>query len=252
MNPTNNDGPTRSPTSNTQGSGSDTASAANISAGTSVGNAGQPAMPHAQSASTGQGGNAGGQGGGGGAMPRTSGQSAGATGTGTTTSGNVGERMQGAAGAARQAAGDLSSRAGDALDQASDRARDIYQAGTRQLDQARDRSAEQFRQARGGIERFVSENPMMVGVMGLAAGLVIGALLPRTRQENRMFGRWADEVRDQGMRYARDAAQRGREYVEDALGSDEGGADAREGDWRSDDEGRGAGGRPSGPRYQNH
>src|SRR3712207_8903503 len=61
----------------------------------------------------------------------------------------------------------------------------------------------------------------MVGVMGLAAGLVIGALLPRTRQEDRAFGRWADEVREQGMRYARDATQRGREYVEEALGGGE-------------------------------
>jgi hypothetical protein len=75
---------------------------------------------------------------------------------------------------------------------------------------------------------------------------VIGALLPRTRQEDRAFGRWADEVREQGMRYARDATQRGREYVEEALG----GSDSDE-DWRPEEESRG-GVRSAGPRYQNH
>jgi hypothetical protein len=134
----------------------------------------------------------------------------------------------------RQSTGDLRERAGQALDQASDWASD---------------QSRQLRQASSGIERFVSGNPLMVGVVGLAAGLVIGALLPRTRQEDRAFGEWADQVRDQGMRYARDAAQRGREYVEGALGGD---SDDPEGEWRSGDEDRGGGMRSSGPRYQNH
>ena len=132
------------------------------------------------------------------------------------------------------------------MEQASDWTREQYRQGARQLYQARDQSVRQLRSAQTGIERFATENPLMVGVMGLAAGLVIGALLPRTRHEDRAFGRWSDEVRDQGMRYARDATQRGREYVEDALGGD---ADDEE--WRPEDERRG-GIRSSGPRYQNH
>jgi hypothetical protein len=55
----------------------------------------------------------------------------------------------------------------------------------------------------------------MVGLVGLAAGLLLGALLPRTRREDEMFGEWADEVREQGLRYAHEAAQRGRDYVEE-------------------------------------
>jgi ElaB/YqjD/DUF883 family membrane-anchored ribosome-binding protein len=117
--------------------------------------------------------------------------------------------------------------------------------GVRQFENVRSRSMDQFRRAGGGLERYVRENPLMVGVMGLAAGLVIGALLPRTRQEDRAFGRWADEVRDQGMRYARDATQRGRSLVEEALG----GESEFEGGWRGDDQDRDI---RSGPRYQNH
>ena len=147
-----------------------------------------------------------------------------------------------AAEAARQTTDDLRERAGETVEQTTQWAREQYEQGTRQLDDARRRSMQQMQWARGNVERFVSENPMMVGVMGLAAGLLIGALLPRTRQEDRFFGRWADDLRDQGVRYAKEAAQRSRELVEDAVSA--------AGDYASDED-RG-GSRSSGPRYQNH
>jgi ElaB/YqjD/DUF883 family membrane-anchored ribosome-binding protein len=224
MDETKRDNAPKSPvTSTAQGSGSDTVSAARISAGTSVGNAGQSPMPQSTQGS---------------ASPASRGS--GQTHAGSGSSQSMADSL-------RQTTGDLRERAGDAVGQASDWAQDQYERGSRQLDQVRDQSMQQFRQARGSIERFVSENPLMVGVVGLAAGLVIGALLPRTRQEDRAFGQWADQVRDQGLRYAREATQRGREYVEEALGGD---SEDSGGEWRPEDEGRGI--RSSGPRYQNH
>jgi ElaB/YqjD/DUF883 family membrane-anchored ribosome-binding protein len=203
--------------SSPQGSGWDTASAARISAGTSAGTVGQPPRPQEYRGASGS---AGGQG---------------------STQSN-----QSYAQGASDLAGDVRDRAGETLEQASDWAREQYEQGSRQLDRARDQSMRQLQQARGGIERFVSQNPLMVGVVGLAAGLVIGALLPRTRQEDRAFGEWSDQVRDQGLRYAREATQRGREYVEEALGNDS------DEEWRPEDDKRGGGVRQSGPRYQNH
>ena len=47
----------------------------------------------------------------------------------------------------------------------------------------------------------------------------IRALLPNPRRENQVFGRYADEVRDQGLRYARDLAQQGKQFVEENLGT---------------------------------
>ena len=271
-------GASKSPvTPGSHGSGSDTVSAARISAGTSVGNAGQPATPQEQRGSPGQGslgtpgqgsaGSSGSSGQGsfgssGQGSPGSSGQGSGGWnqtqggrsgdfgGSGRSTQG-AGETLarsaQSASDTARQTASDMSERAGDALEDASDWARDQYEQGSRQFDRMRNQSMQQFRQARGGIERFVNENPLMVGIVGLAAGLVIGALLPRTRQEDRAFGQWADQVRDQGWRYAREATQRGREYMEEALGGD---SEDERGEWRP--EGQGGGIRSSGPRYQNH
>jgi len=222
-----------STTGNPQGSGSGTVSAAKISAGTSLGTVGQSPKPQdsfGTSGSSGQGAS--------GTQPSSS-----ASSTGQSRASSA----QSAADTMRQSAETMRDRAGETVGQASEWARDQYEQGSRQLDQARDRSMQQLRQARGGIERYVSENPLMVGVVGLAAGLVIGALLPRTRHEDRAFGRWADEVRDQGLRYAREATQRGREYVEEALGGD---SDDSEDEWRPDEDRGGV--RSSGPRYQNH
>jgi ElaB/YqjD/DUF883 family membrane-anchored ribosome-binding protein len=144
-----------------------------------------------------------------------------------------------------------SGMARDAYEQASSMASDAYDRGSRYYDEAAQRSLEGFGQARRGMERFVAENPMMVGVIGLAAGLVIGALLPRTRQEDRTLGRWADEVREQGMRYARDMAHRGREMIDETFSGD----DDRD-DWRGQGgqggQGRQGGQRSQGGRYQPH
>ena len=54
----------------------------------------------------------------------------------------------------------------------------------------------------------------------VAAGLLLGALLPRTRQEDRSLGPYADEVREEGLRYAREMTHRGREFVQTALDPD--------------------------------
>lgn len=109
----------------------------------------------------------------------------------------------------------------DTYERAADWASDTYEGQRRRVRQMGGRSQKTFGKARGGVQNYVSENPMVVGLVGLAAGLLLGALLPRTRRENEAFGEWADEVRNQGMRYARDAATRGRDYVEDAFSGED-------------------------------
>jgi ElaB/YqjD/DUF883 family membrane-anchored ribosome-binding protein len=118
-----------------------------------------------------------------------------------------------AAGAAR----DLRERASDAYDDARGWASDARADGRRRIHDLGERGTERFRDGRSAVEAFVTDNPLLVGVVGLAAGLLIGALLPRTRQEDETVGPWADEVRDQGLRYARDVTHRGREFVASAL-----------------------------------
>lgn len=125
--------------------------------------------------------------------------------------------LSGAAETARSATESARQTAGDALEKASNWGREQYGSASRTVSEASRRSAQEFSRRRRGIEGFVEENPVMVGVVGVAAGLLVGALLPSTRRENQVFGRYADEVRDQGLRYARELAEQGKHFVEENL-----------------------------------
>lgn len=112
---------------------------------------------------------------------------------------------------------DLRERASDVYDDARGWASETQREGLRRVNDLSDRSSARLQDGKSAVEDFVAENPLLVGVVGLAAGLLIGALLPRTRTEDQNVGPWADEVRDQGLRYARDVTHRGREFVASAL-----------------------------------
>jgi ElaB/YqjD/DUF883 family membrane-anchored ribosome-binding protein len=108
-------------------------------------------------------------------------------------------------------------RAGETYEDARAWAEDRYDTHRQNAADLADRGAQRLRRGRTATEEFISENPLLVGVVGIAAGLLLGALLPRTRQEDRALGPYADDLRDQGVRYARDLTQRGRTFVETAL-----------------------------------
>lgn len=224
-------------------SGSDTLSAAKISAGTSVGDVGRTAMPHdqkstdskpAQSATLAShtakpmGGNAGSTGAGTAGQTQGSqnnefgrhvGQAGGAAGHASGSS--SGSQAKSATESVRQAADQAQERAGELYEQATDWAREKYEdvsswasEQSRQAPRYADQASAYSRRTGSSVTRFVAENPVMVGVVGLAAGLLLGALLPRTRREEEVLGEWADEVREQGMRYAQSLTEEGRRYAQ--------------------------------------
>jgi ElaB/YqjD/DUF883 family membrane-anchored ribosome-binding protein len=140
------------------------------------------------------------------------------------------ENDGGMAATVRDTAGNVKEKAAEALQGATGWAEDTYgrvsdwaaeASRSERLDQMRRQSSQSVRRMGGGIQHYVAENPMVVGIVGLAAGMLIGALLPRTRRENEAFGEWADELRQQGVRYAREATQRGREFVEESFEGDD-------------------------------
>lgn len=133
----------------------------------------------------------------------------------------VKNRVSEAADSARSQAGDtvraVRERASETYEDARSWAEDRYETQRRRAADLADRGSRRLHEGRTATEQFVSENPLLVGVVGLAAGLLLGALLPRTRQEDRALGPYADDLRDQGIRYARDLTHRGRAFVETAL-----------------------------------
>jgi ElaB/YqjD/DUF883 family membrane-anchored ribosome-binding protein len=211
------------------------AGAGKVSAGTSVGNIGEAPMPHAHNNKSAQsstpashtshpmGGNQGGDKSKGSSQNQSSQQHN--QSQGSQGGSSVKDKAQHMAEEARERAEDVyegaSEWARDTYDRASEWASGAYEGQRRRVHHMGGRSAKTFGNVRGGMQNYVSENPMVVGLVGLAAGLLLGALLPRTRRENEFFGEWADEVRNQGLRYARDAATRGRDYVEETFSGDD-------------------------------
>jgi ElaB/YqjD/DUF883 family membrane-anchored ribosome-binding protein len=134
---------------------------------------------------------------------------------------SVKDRAAGLAGDVKQrlgeTVGDLRDKASSTYSDTREWASDMRDTHSRRINDFADRGTAHVRRGRSAVEDFVSENPLLVGVVGVAAGLLLGALLPRTRKEDETVGHWSDEVKDTGLRYAREFTERGREFVETAL-----------------------------------
>jgi hypothetical protein len=74
-------------------------------------------------------------------------------------------------------------------------------------------SATQTARRGAGIAR---ENPLGLAVGSLAAGFLVGLLLPETRVENERLGPIADQVKDQARDVGDEAVEHGKQIAQDA------------------------------------
>jgi ElaB/YqjD/DUF883 family membrane-anchored ribosome-binding protein len=97
-----------------------------------------------------------------------------------------------------EGAGVAYDRAADAVDRGYRQARAGAQSAAHEIDH-------QSRRARAEVSRYVNDHPLMVGVIGFAGGLLLGALLPLGKRSN------SDNGPDWGpSQYSRDPGYRGR------------------------------------------
>jgi|SRR5688572_26744828 len=96
------------------------------------------------------------------------------------------------------------------------------------------RAAEVTRSQAERMNRLLHEQPLMLGALGLAAGAIIGALLPTTEHEGRVLGDMRNKAMKEVAQKGRATFETAREHVAAALrpegegGSDDSGASARE------------------------
>ena len=77
-----------------------------------------------------------------------------------------------------------------------------------------DAARERAREARGGLERMMTENPLVVVASATVIGLAFGMLLPETESERRVMGAKRDEIVDRVQEAAgRDLQDTVREQV---------------------------------------
>lgn len=113
------------------------------------------------------------------------------------------DRVRGAAQAARERAHGMAASAMHARDEARDRARGMADSARHVAQSAR----EGFAQAHERADRMAQEQPLVLGAIGLAAGALIGAIMPPAEA--------LGERMHSGMDRARDKAGRMREHLQE-------------------------------------
>ncbi|MBO0347343.1 DUF883 family protein [Roseibium limicola] len=134
-----------------------------------------------------------------------------------STTANIKAKAQQASDKLSKKADDVKARASHAADQASesfDHARasveESYHAGS-----ARARETYETTTRRAG--EFAREHPFAVGAMGLVAGFALGALLPRTSREDRVFGERRDGLLHKAAKSGEEVLKQGRAKAESTV-----------------------------------
>lgn len=106
----------------------------------------------------------------------------------------------------------------DSLEHTAQVARETYEDMVERLENA---YHDGFAEGRRALQRsadsassFAREHPLAVVALGVAGGILLGALLPRSRTEERLIGPYADDIADRAQNYRAKAIGEGRKQGE--------------------------------------
>lgn len=127
------------------------------------------------------------------------------------------ESVQDAAASIGQTAFGMADRVSEAAGTAGDRARmyqhDARDAAAQHYSRLAEGTSHLGRQAGENWNRLSTEQPLLIGALGLAVGAALGALLPRTEAEDRLMG----EASEATARQVRETVETQYEQVKDAV-----------------------------------
>ncbi|MEZ4865009.1 MAG: DUF3618 domain-containing protein [Caldilineaceae bacterium] len=131
------------------------------------------------------------------------------------TGSNVNDYGRQAADYAASAADQTRSFARDTADQIGSYAQSAGEQTQHYAEQAGQQARHYAYAAGHQIQETIEENPLTLGAIALAAGAVIGLMLPQTQRENQWMGPASDQVWDTGRAAASDVVQRAQEAVDE-------------------------------------
>lgn len=154
----------------------------------------------------------------------TSGRASRAHGQGADGIRGVRDRARDTARGISDASGELFEHVGESAGNAADQVRRAANAAGRAANQAGRRLAdasqavrEHSREAGAGLSRLLREQPLLMGVVALAAGALFAAVLPHTDAEDQWIGKTRDDGLAQAKRAANDAYGRVRAAAREAV-----------------------------------
>jgi hypothetical protein len=90
----------------------------------------------------------------------------------------------------------VASGVGSAIDSTLEVGASVTDSALREAEYLRDQSNRLLHDARDAAIRLAREQPLVVGAAGLAIGVAIAAMLPRTKLEDRWMGEASDAVKE--------------------------------------------------------
>jgi hypothetical protein len=118
------------------------------------------------------------------------------------------ERVSGAAESARERVNTAMNSVHEATSAAGDRARELSQRARYRVERARYQSRD-----------LMTDSPLVVGLAAIAAGALLGALIPETERENELMGEQRDRLAERAREMAREGVDRARDVARAATGA---------------------------------
>jgi hypothetical protein len=109
--------------------------------------------------------------------------------------------------------------AGSVQETASDVANSLYDtaaAARERTREARHQARYYSHQAKRSFQYQLSENPLAMGAVAVAAGTVIGLMLPSTQKEDELMGETRDHLMEQAQTTAKETMQKAKHVAEEA------------------------------------
>ncbi|MDB5652022.1 MAG: hypothetical protein JWL62_3542 [Hyphomicrobiales bacterium] len=111
----------------------------------------------------------------------------------------------------------VTARAADLRDRASEGISSARDTMSEMTERAGDYAEQYTERARSGIATLATEQPLVLGALGLLAGAAIAAMLPRTRVEQEYMGSTAQRLRDEARHSAEETYQRAKAAASKAV-----------------------------------
>ncbi len=132
----------------------------------------------------------------------------------------IADALAGAKQAVAESASSLRDQAGDAASSLGSTAQDVagsFGGAAQDVAQRASGALARGGQAGGGMIVSLIESPVLLGALGLAAGALLGTLLPQSDQEEAALGKIAGQARDTARGLAQDMVDRGGNVTQAVL-----------------------------------
>ena len=110
---------------------------------------------------------------------------------------------------------DTRERMSEAVDAAKDRVSSALGSVRGQASHAASNASHMASRARMSSRNVLNDSPLIAGIAAIALGAIVGAILPETEREDRLFGEKRDELVSRG----KDLAREGMDKAKDVAGS---------------------------------